>query len=129
TDIDMVSKGHWDGDELLSILAGIENHSEHPLADAIVSDLRGRGVSLVEVSGFQAIPGKGARATYQDKTYYVGNERLFTELGIDITPVNTLLTQRHAQGKSTVLFGSESEVLAVIALADTVRERSRWVVN
>lgn len=113
----------------LAVLAGIESRSEHPLAAAIVTALADRNINPAEVDDFRALPGKGAHALYRGQRYYAGNVRLFEELGVNLDQARPLLDQRHGEGKTTVLFGTPSEVLAVVALADHVRDSSRWAID
>lgn len=129
TEIDVIPGANRAEEELLAILAGIEFQSEHPLATAIVTELKRRGIAPADVTGFQAIPGKGARAEHKGKTYFVGNDRLFTELGVDVTWWRAVSAQRHNEGKTIVLFGSDEGVLAVVALADSIRESTRWTIS
>jgi len=67
---------------LLAIAAGIEKWSEHPLAQAVVE--RAKGVVLKSATHFKALVGRGAQARINGQTMYVGNLRLFEELGCDL---------------------------------------------
>ena len=106
---------------LLGVLAGIEARSEHPLARAVASALAARGIEPSTVAEVRALPGRGISAKHGGRTYYVGNVRLFRELGVDLTAAEGVIARRQAEGKTTVLFGHDRELHAVIALADTPR--------
>lgn len=105
------------------ILVSIEKQSEHPLAEAVVKFLD--GVETAELTLFESITGKGVKATYNNETYYVGNKKLLKEN--NITFDNHLEKQAEEwgkQSKTVVWFSNSKEALAVIAIADTIKETS-----
>ena len=109
-------------EDLLSLAATIEKWSEHPLAEAIV--VHARNMPLKSVSNFQALSGRGAQADVDGQTIYVGNRRLFEEIGCVIAADEPRLTTLEHQGKTAMLVGTSQKVLGVIAVADTLREHS-----
>jgi len=108
--------------ELLAMAATIEKWSEHPLAQAIMT--RARGISLTPVSNFRALVGRGACADVDGRTVYVGNRRLFEELGHSLAPNEACLTTLEDGGKTVMLVGTPDSIFGLIAMADTVREES-----
>ncbi|MCY4780674.1 heavy metal translocating P-type ATPase [Sphingobacterium sp. UT-1RO-CII-1] len=111
------------GDETKNILLSIEKQSEHPLAEAVVKELE--GVALANISQFDSITGKGAKADYEQETYYVGNKKLLTENGVQID--ESLLQQAEDWGKEskTVIWFSDSKkALSVLAISDKIKETS-----
>jgi Cd2+/Zn2+-exporting ATPase len=122
TDVEAVLAGLSAG-QLLSLAAAVESMSEHPLARAIV----GRAASMAcdhRAVNFQAIAGRGARATVDGREIYVGSPTLFTELGVAPGPAGPLAERWQAEGKTVMLVGSATEVLGAIAVADTPRAGS-----
>jgi len=112
-----------DDDRTKDILLSIEKQSEHPLAEAVVKHLD--GVQPTTLSLFDSITGKGAKADYNNETYFVGNKKLLAENNITIAEV--LLQQAVEwgnQSKTVVWFASSKEALAVIAIADKIKETS-----
>jgi Cu2+-exporting ATPase len=106
-----------------NILLSIEKQSEHPLAEAVVKNLE--GVQNVTLTDFDSITGKGAKAVYNNETYFVGNKKLLAENNITIA--NTLLDQADAWGKESktvIWFASSKEALSVIAISDKIKETS-----
>lgn len=75
----------WKEEDVLALAAAIEQRSEHPLAAAIQNTARQRGLSIPEVLDFQAIPGRGARGTVNERTVCVGSESFLRESGIAVT--------------------------------------------
>lgn len=112
-------------DELLQLAASVDAHSEHPVAAAIVTAWQG-GASrtLLEVTLFEALAGRGAKASVAGQAYYVGNHRLVEELGICSPRVEEVLKSLEQNGKTAVVLASEREPLCVFGVADTVRGHS-----
>ncbi len=64
---------------ILKLAASIENYSEHPLGETIVSKAKERGLNLQAVDVFESLPGMGAKAKIGTCEYYIGNKRLFLQ--------------------------------------------------
>lgn len=104
-------------DEQLSVLCAAEKKSEHPLAAVIVEHLQRQGAAAVELDSFEAVAGRGVRMACRGKEYWAGSERYARENG-----VNGKLPE--SKGGSSVYFGSGSQLLATLELADHVKESS-----
>jgi Cu2+-exporting ATPase len=112
-----------DDDTTKGILLSIEKQSEHPLAEAVVKNLK--GVSSIILSDFDSITGKGAKGNYNGETYLVGNKKLLAENSIAIP--NSLLNQADGWGKESktvIWFANSKQALAVIAISDKIKETS-----
>lgn len=110
-------------DATKSILLSIEKQSEHPLAEAIVEYFE--GVQPVSTLMFASATGRGAKANYNNKTYFVGNKQLLAENNITIK--DELLKQVDEwskQSKTVVWFADNKDVLSVIAISDKIKETS-----
>ncbi|WP_430611773.1 heavy metal translocating P-type ATPase [Flavobacterium sp. JP2137] len=106
-----------------TVLLSIEKQSEHPLAEAVVKHLD--GVATTPLTLFDSITGKGAKAAYQDTTYFVGNKKLLAENDISIDA--SLQQQADAwgsQSKTVIWFSNQEYALAVIAISDQIKETS-----
>ncbi len=101
---------------ILQLAASAEKYSEHPLAEAVRSAARERGLELCEPQSFEAVPGLGVRAVVDGKTVTVGNKRLVGEAAE--VPVAAEL---ESQGKTLLFVASDGQVIGVIAAADTLR--------
>lgn len=119
--------------EFLAIASAIESRSEHPLAEAIVKYSKEQGAEissvLASISVFEAIPGKGAKATINGKKYQIGNSRLFTEQAIDVEPVEHEVSRLQNEGKTVMMLGDDKRILGLIAVADILRENSGQAVS
>jgi Cd2+/Zn2+-exporting ATPase len=107
--------------ELLSLAAGIEHFSEHPLARAVVDQARAQGVAPAEVQEFEALTGAGAKAAVDGTTWYVGSPDLFQRLGADTRAIQPQVGELQQQGKTVVLIGNGAGLHGVIALQDRIR--------
>jgi len=122
--IDVLPMNSLPHNELLSIAASIESRSEHHLGGAILRRARKDGIEPSDTNGFQAIPGKGASAKIKGKEYYIGNIKLFRDLGIPLSPAEATLSGLQAQGKTVMLVGEAGGLLGIITVADNIRQSS-----
>lgn len=110
---------------VLKIAGSLEKGSEHPLADAIVTECTHRNLVLESVTGFEALFGKGVYGQVAGKGYYAGNEALMQEKGIACdNAVTSMIGEFARQGKTPLLFADETKVIGVIAVADVVKPTS-----
>lgn len=112
------------------ILYSLEIQSEHPLAEAVVNVLKEEHIGGVESSSFESITARGVKGEYNKDVYYIGNQKLMDENNIEIS--DGLLNKAVAFQKraNTVVYFSDSKnVLAVIAIADHVKETSTKAVS
>ena len=112
-----------------SILLEIERRSEHPLADAVVQKFKEKVVNEISVSDFENQTGKGVTAKVGDKIYLVGNRALLDVNRVVLDDDNEKLAVRwEGDGKTVVFFAGEGRVLALVAIADKIKESSRQAV-
>ena len=112
-------------EQLLALAASVEVSSEHPLAQAIVRAAKAAHAPFVQASGFEAIPGRGARATVEGRKVVVGSEALMRESGVDTAPLAGARARMTALGRTIMFVASESSLRGIIALADTPRPEAR----
>ncbi|WP_298625305.1 cation-translocating P-type ATPase [uncultured Legionella sp.] len=112
--------------QLLLITASIDSHSEHPVAHALVTYWSQNQAQepLLEVSQFSALPGRGVKGLVEEKLYYVGNHQLAEDNKVCDAEVEKQLEELESQGKTTVVLSDTTKVLAIFAVADTLRETS-----
>lgn len=127
---DVVPLVEWPTDTLLQIAASVDAHSDHPIAAAIVSawqmpaDENGTPRSLLPVTSFESLTGRGVKAVIDGQLYYVCNHRQCEELGICGLHVEEPLNRLEKEGKTAVILATETEPLCIIGVADTVRKHS-----
>ena len=137
-------------DEVLRLAASAERTSEHPLGEAIVRGAQERGLDLAQPESFDSIPGLGVEAQIDGKSLLLGNRRLMSDSGVDISPLAAsaerlegegktamfvAISQRHpepsgeenapgAEGEGSALGHPELSLAGIVAVADTVKETS-----
>ena len=110
---------------VFAIAASIAGRSDHPVSKAIAEGLRGE---QGEVADFTALPGRGVQAVHAGQAYVLGNHRLIEERGL-CTPSLEAELQRHEEaGRTVTLLASNEAVLALFAVADTIKESSQAAV-
>lgn len=119
--------------ELLSIITALEYRSQHPLASAIMKKAEKENITYsdVQVEDFSSITGKGIKGIVNGTTYYIGSPKLFKELLTNDfdKDLEQNVTTLQNQGKTAMIIGTEKEILAVIAVADEVRESSKEILQ
>jgi Cu2+-exporting ATPase/Cu+-exporting ATPase len=114
-------------EEVLSVLSALESKSEHPIAHAITKYANEHGVPKKNVAGFESMKGRGVTGTINGITYYAGNERLVSELGIKFD--TSLLASETKKGRTPILLTDKSRVLAVAYVADALKDNAREAVG
>jgi Cu2+-exporting ATPase len=123
-------------EKALALAAAVEGDSEHTIAQGIRASAEKRNLTIPEVSGFEAIKGKGALAHTREHVLYVGGPRLLEMLKIQL-PDALDRFEREASGKGQSVVhlvqtghgGKDPQVLASFALADVIRQESREAVK
>ncbi len=110
----------------LQLVAAIESRSNHPIAECVRAYAEGELTSQIEVEEYLYETGKGAKASYQGKAYYLGNRRLLGK--IEEKNSYALEKEYAEQGKTAVFLADERGILAVFALADTLKTESKEAV-
>ena len=120
--IDVKPMSGHDETELLQRAAALESHSNHPLARAIVTAARERGIDIPKAQEFEVIQGKGATGAINGKTYWLGSHRYLEERQQETPDVHQQLEAMQRAGRTVVVVGNESHVCGFITLADTLRD-------
>ncbi len=129
-----ITQGHptvtdsvWVDESQKDILYSLEQKSEHPLAEAVVAHLKGRPVAI---NHFESITGKGVTGKANGKTFLAGTEKFLREHDVTI-PDALIATARNWQQKAwtVIWFSSNQEVVAVLAVADAIKETSAAAID
>jgi Cu2+-exporting ATPase len=115
-------------DRTKGILFSIEKQSEHPLADAVVNFIT--DTSTISLTNFDSITGKGAKADYQNQTYFVGNKKLLIENNIAIdNRLSTRAADWSKQSKTVIWFADSEKALSVLAISDKIKANSALAIK
>ena len=116
-------------DEVLQAAAIAEQHSEHPLGEAIVRRARERNVLLREYANLHYLPGKGLTCEDNGSEILVGSRALFEERGLSVpAEFAAESSATRSMGETTVLVGRDRRVLGAVTLADQLRGEARQAV-
>ena len=126
TDVVPMASSGLTADAAHRLAASLDTLSSHPVAKAIV--VGQEASALAPVQGFAALPGRGVKGSIEGAEYYLGNPRLVEELGAGSDALQTLLNSLEQQGKTVVVLARQGVALAVLAVADTIRESSRLAI-
>lgn len=106
-------------DELMSILASLEKNSEHPIAHAIVSFTKAKGLPLQAVTGFEIVKGKGLKGSINGVEYFAGNHALVNDLHLSFDA--SALEKETMEGKTPIVLATKDKVMAVVLVADSIK--------
>lgn len=127
---DLVWSIETDVQKYKQILYTLETQSEHPLADAVVGNLRSEGITPVGPGSFESITGRGVKGIFSGEQYFVGNRKLIDENGIRIpAEVGSVVSRLQGEAKTVVYFTDSHHVLATIAIADKIKMTSRAAIE
>ncbi len=119
---DIVPLCEMDEDEILGIAGSLEKSSEHPLAEAIYAYAEEEQADIRDAEGFRAIPGHGVSGRLDGIEYFFGNRKLMGELGHDLSRVERKMARLEEAGKTAMLLATKEKALAIVAVADTLKE-------
>ncbi len=111
--------GSHSEEEILEILASLENKSEHPLASAVLTYAKEKGVSVSATDTFEIIEGKGVRGLVGGTEYFAGNPNLIGDLKLSFDA--TALESHTSKGRTPVFLASRTEVMGLILIADALK--------
>lgn len=111
----------FDHDEVLQLLASVEQHSEHPIAQAIVTAASNRSLPLLNTDQYETVPGMGVSASINGKQIDIGADRFAEHKSVSLTAVRDISDQLAAAGKSPLYAIINYRLAAVIAVADTIK--------
>jgi len=124
----------WEEDRALALAASIEGDSEHTIARAVRQSASHRGLSLPDVTSFEALKGRGVRAEHDGETVYIGGPRLLEMLDLTLSEdISAFEKEASQKGQTVVNLVQENthgaQVVAAFALADIIRPESRQAVD
>ena len=121
---DLLPLSDFNRSDLLQLIASAEQHSEHPLAQAILEAAEEEGLDLLPVSHFEAIVGRGLSAQVEGKHLLVGNESLMEEKNIDSSAFQEQLLELSQEGKTAMFVAIDGQLVGILAVADEMKSSS-----
>lgn len=111
--------------QLLRLVASLENVSEHPLATAIVSGARERGVALAEVTEFESLTGKGVMGTIEGRRVAIGNAKMVQSLALSVESLKPKADELRRDGQTVMFVAVDNRVVGLVGVADPIKESAR----
>ncbi|WP_166422977.1 heavy metal translocating P-type ATPase [Paraglaciecola sp. 20A4] len=121
---DVVMYNQQTQDNIMPMIASLENGSEHPLAEAIVSYAKEQAYSLSQVNEFDAITGKGVTGMFQDQRLLFGNIALMQQFNIDVSEATEKAQALASDAKTPMYFALGDTFSAMVAVADPIKSDS-----
>jgi len=106
-------------DELVSILATLENKSEHPIAHSVMNYAKEKNIKIKDISNFEIIKGKGLKGLIDGIEYFAGNTKIIKDLNLSFD--TTLIEKETLEGKTPVILVTKEKVLGVVMVADAIK--------
>ena len=114
-----------DEENFLKIAGSIEKNSQHPLASAIINYAQENDIDLDEITNFNSVSGRGLNGEIAGNKYLAGNLEYMLEEKIDLKDFQAKAEELAGEGKTSMYFANESEVLGIISVKDLPKESSK----
>ena len=124
----LVEEG-FNENEVLALVASLENASEHPLAEAIVQGAKDRGLQLSETLDFETITGMGVKGKINGHIVLIGNKKLMSNNGIDPVNLSKKAESIQSQGGGVMLVGIDGFAAGLISVQDPIKETSKEAID
>jgi len=115
--------------DVLRAAASIESLSEHPLAQAIISQAQNRGIEPVPVSSFESVTGLGVRGKIGDSTIAMGNRRMMETDGVDTSLLDKEVAKLRILGQTVMFLSMDGKLAGIVSVADPVKESTQEAVR
>jgi len=125
--IDIKNVSDLKDEEFISILATLENKSEHPIAHAILNYSKEKNIELKNLNNFESIKGRGLKGTIDGVEYFVGSMGLIKDLNINFD--TTQLNQFTLEGKTPVVLMTKEKVLGFVTVSDAIKTETLEAIN
>jgi P-type Cu+ transporter len=115
--------------KLLRYVASLENVSEHPLAAAIVSGAKERGVTLGDVTEFESVTGKGVIGTIEGHRVAIGNVKMMASLSVTVETLKKQADELRRTGQTVMFVAVDARAAGIIGVADPVKETAKEAIS
>jgi Cu+-exporting ATPase len=117
----VVPTSNQDEATLLQLVASLEQASEHPLAQSITDAAKARGLTLLPVTEFRSITGKGVQGNISGRKVAAGNAALFHELSIDSSEIDAQAEQMRRDGQTVMLIAIDGKAAGLLGVSDPIK--------
>ncbi len=117
-------------EDLLQMIASLNQYSEHPLAEAVVKYAKEKNVSLIEVNDFEAVTGKGVIGTVNKNKVALGSLKLMQKLNISVSDdLSSYIVAEQNEGKTVSYIAVNGKALGFVSIYDAIKESSRHAID
>ncbi|MEW6109807.1 MAG: heavy metal translocating P-type ATPase [Nitrospirota bacterium] len=127
--VNVIPANGFDEKSVLHFGASIERGSEHPLASAIVKGAEERGLSLIDVEGFESVTGKGVRGNIEGHKIALGNRKLLEDIGIDPGELSQKAEAMRMEGQTVMFIAIDGKTAGLLCVADPIKETTPEAIN
>lgn len=118
----IVAAQGFNADEILALAASLEQGSEHPLAQAIVTAAKDKNLKISAVEGFDAPTGKGVTGKVNERNVTIGNALLMKEKSVDIALLSAQADDLRSEGATVVFIAVDNIHAGILAIADPIKD-------
>jgi Cu+-exporting ATPase len=118
-----------DTSRFLALAAGLEQHSEHPLAEAIMAKAKDEGITPDSVTGFEALNGKGVQGNLDGQVVRLGNRRWLEKEGVNLDGLQNEADAITSEAGTPLFLALDDKALGVIGVADAVKQDSEAAIR
>jgi Cu+-exporting ATPase len=118
----VVTVAPWTETDVLSLAAGLERSSEHPLARAIVEASRARGIEAAEIADFESVTGRGVRGRQAGRATALGNSALMKDAGVSVDPIQSVVDELRRTGRTVMYLAVDGALAGAISVGDRLKE-------
>ncbi len=118
----VIAAGDMSEDKLLRFAATLEKSSEHPLAAAIVSGALERDIQLAEIADFDSITGKGVSGVVENAKVLLGNTKLMSDAGVNITKIEEKVEAMSKEGQTVMFVAIDGHLAGILAVSDPIKD-------
>jgi P-type Cu+ transporter len=127
--VTVLSQNSIDEQQLLRYVASLENVSEHPLAAAVVSGAKERGVSLVNVTEFESLTGTGVVGTIEGRRVAIGNVKMMESLSVSVDSLEEKAEELRRTGQTVMFVAIDARAAGIVGVADPVKETAKEAIG
>ena len=113
-------------EKILQYIISLNQHSEHPLADATVKYGKEKNSEVLKISNFNSVTGKGVTGSIDGKKLALGNEKMMEEAGADISEeLQKSISEEQKKGKTVPMLSVDGKIVGFVVITDKIKETSK----
>ncbi|MFT5252621.1 MAG: Cu+-exporting ATPase [Flavobacteriales bacterium] len=121
---------HDNEEDLLQLIASLNQYSEHPLAQAVVNFAQTKNIDVVKAKNFEAVTGKGVIGTVNGKKVALGNKKLMEQVGASVpTELETGVIAEQKLGKTVSYIAEDGVGVGFVSISDAIKSSSKKAIE